>query len=366
MIDRAIKHLKKYPFLYNTAKRIAPMVACASRYCVAMQAPGASTSKKINFVKAEFSARHALARSMGKPILVTIEPSNICDQRCPICETGAGVLRRKKSLMTFEEFTSIVDQFDSNLDQMFFYGMGEPFLNKDAYAMIRYAADKGIWVSSCTNGNSVDPEKLVASGIGEINFQIAGMTQESHSRYRVGGNLKKALDTLVEAIRVRNRSAPATRDRMKILAGFILMKHNEHEVDEFIEFCNANGVDQYNIIGTCLRTVDQWETYMPTDRNYWIYSEDEYRQGRLVPSKRPDNYCGWIYSSVTIHVNGDVVPCCRDVQGDYCLGNVLKENLYDIWSNKKSCAIRKSVSTRSNSFPLCLLCPGEGMTPLSR
>ncbi len=222
------------------------------------------------------------------------------------------------------------------------------------------------WISSCTNGNSVDPQRLVASGIGEINFQVAGMTQETHSHYRVGGSLEKALTNLKETVKIRNYSTAQTKNRMKIQAGFILMKHNEHEVNKFIEFCTANGVDQFNIIGTCLRTTEQWEAFMPSDSNYWIYSEEEYRQGRLTPRKRPDNYCGWIYSTVTILVNGDVVPCCRDAQGEYYLGNVLRENLYDIWTNERSRSIRKLVSTSSNSFPLCRLCSGESVPPLVR
>ena len=39
--------------------------------------------------------------------------------------------------------------------------------------MIRYAKDCGIpFVNSCTNGDAVNPEKLIESGIDEISFQI--------------------------------------------------------------------------------------------------------------------------------------------------------------------------------------------------
>jgi radical SAM protein with 4Fe4S-binding SPASM domain len=143
------------------------------------------------------------------------------------------------------------------------------------------------------------------------------------------------------------------------------MKHNEHQVDDFVKYCESVGVDKYNIIGTCLREVSQAEGFLPSDRSYWYYDEEEIEQGNLVPKIRPDNYCGWIYSTATILANGDVVACCRDPKGEYVIGNVFKEKFSDIWNNEKYQSVRKGVSTNSNSMKLCSLCPGEGI-PLLR
>lgn len=32
------------------------------------------------------------------PTFVTIEPTNICDMHCPVCETGSGILKEKKEI----------------------------------------------------------------------------------------------------------------------------------------------------------------------------------------------------------------------------------------------------------------------------
>lgn len=113
--------------------------------------------RKINYLKAVASARLGLAKSYGKPIHVTIEPTTACDQKCPLCDTGLGTLIRPTKTMKFETFKQIVDQCDDTLEQIFLYFMGETFLNKDCYRMIRYAADRGIFVDLCTNGNFVKP-----------------------------------------------------------------------------------------------------------------------------------------------------------------------------------------------------------------
>jgi radical SAM protein with 4Fe4S-binding SPASM domain len=316
-------------------------------------------SRRFNYIKIKYSAAKGLSKSLGMPVLLTIEPTNICNLKCPICETGSGVLNRVKRNMTLNEFKQILNQFDNNVEQLFFYFMGEAFLNKDAYDMIEYAADRKIYVTSCTNGDYVDPEKLVTSGIGEIDFQIAGMTQEVHEIYRIGGNLQKVLKNLEETIRIRNLPSRKNKE-MTIAAGFILMKHNEHQVDEFITYCKSIGVDKYNIIGTCLRQPEDWNLYIPSDQAYWLYDEKEIERGRLIPKIRPDNHCGWIYSTMTIQVNGDVVPCCADPKGKYVIGNVFESNVYDIWNNEKYRMLRKEVSTHSNDLALCSLCWGYG------
>jgi radical SAM protein with 4Fe4S-binding SPASM domain len=357
MIPKKLKNwIKKRPILYKYARVVSGIALGLLR--------GKGAGRKLNFIKNSFSAVIGTGKSFGKPILLTIEPTTFCDQRCTICETGLGILERPKNSMSFEQFKIILDQFDRNLEKIFFYFMGESFLNKDAYKMIRYAADRGIWVSVCTNGNNVNPEKLVNSGICEVNFQISGMTQQIHEIYRRGGKLDKVLSNMEETIRLRNSPNCKTKN-MKINAGYILMKHNEHQVDEFVKYCDEVGVDNYSIIGTCLREHSQGKDLLPSDRSYWIYDEAEYKKGKLAPKVRPDNYCEWIYFTATIQVNGDVVPCCRDGQGKYVLGNVFDDNFFDIWNNERYQKLRKRVSTDSNNFELCKLCSGYG-APMMR
>ena len=153
---------------------------------------------------------------------------------------------------------------------------------------------------------------------------------------------------------------------MEIVLGFILQKQNEHQAGEFVEYCRRIGADRYEIIGTCLKTVDQGKDFLPANPDYRIYDEDEYHQGRLVTTTRPDNYCGWIHSAMNIHVNGDVVPCCRDPKGEHVLGNIFEESWQTIWNNEKYQKLRQVVATNSNRNPLCALCPGEGLAPPGR
>ena len=320
----------------------------------------------VNYLKCYMSALMRKEKSLGHPILLTIEPTNICDQRCTICETGLGILGRKPRSMTFSEFKTILDQFDDKLRIIYFYFMGESFLNKNAYRMIRYAADRGVYVSACTNGNRVDPEQLVRSGIADIQFQVAGTTQDVHATYRVGGNLGRVLKNVREILKLRQEIGQSIKMPfgMKVGMGFILLKPNEHQVDDFDRLAQELNVDEYQIVDPCVRTVEQGKELLPTDKTHWIYDLEAFERGELRPRVRPDNYCEWIYSTITIQVNGDVVPCCRDPKGKWVLGNVFEENVYDIWNGEQFRKLRKAVGTRQNKLPLCGLCEGYGMPDL--
>jgi radical SAM protein with 4Fe4S-binding SPASM domain len=300
-------------------------------------------------------------RAWGRPVYLTVEPTNICNLRCPVCETGAGILRREKGYMSSDNFKLIIDKLGVHTNTMLLYFMGETFLNKDAYAMIKYATEKKIFVNVCTNGDFVNPKAVIEAGTGEIEFQIGGMTQETHQIYRVNGNLKKTLDNLVATIAEKKKHP---QSKTIISLGFIVMKHNEHEIDAFLKLAQDIGVDRTNIVAPCVRTIEQGQKFIPEDDKYWLYDRTAFEKGVLRPKIVPHNRCDWLYYSATIQYNGDVVPCCRDPHGDYVLGNILRQDFKEIWNGQKYRELRRKVKTNQQNLELCRLCSSYGIPGL--
>ncbi len=289
----------------------------------------------------------------GLPIHVTIEPTNVCNLHCPVCETGAGVLRRPKGFLALSEFTKILDKIGNQVNELMLYFMGEPFLNKEAYAMITEARRRGVYVSVCTNGEFVDGHRLVESGINEVSFQLGGMTQKTHETYRIGADLQKVVENMREAVQSRDYD----HHKVNLSTGFIVMKHNEHEVGQFWQYC-ADIKVKGQLIYPCVRTVEQGEQFLPTDKRFWVYDEKAFEKGLLRPKIVPRNRCWWIYYSTVITWNGDVVPCCRDVHGDYVMGNILNQALSEIWNGGKYREFRRTISHNQSDVNLCRLCSG--------
>ena len=289
----------------------------------------------------------------GRPMNITIEPTNICNLLCPICETGAGTLNREEGHMTLEQFKSIIDKVGPYTNTLMFYFMGEPFLNNQSYEMIRYAKDIGVpFVTTCTNGDPVNPEKLIECGLDEVNFQIGGMTQRTHEIYRENSNIDRVLTGLKETIRLKQ----IHHSKIDVIAGFIVMKHNEHEVEEFKRKMSQLGVDGVSIINPCVRNISQGKKFLPKDKKYWDYNIEEFKNGNLRPNIQPKNKCDWIYYSLSIHVNGDVVPCCRDPKGEMVMGNILKQDLDDIWNGPNYINFRNQLHKDQSQIKICQLC----------
>ena len=309
-----------------------------------------------------FNEMAAIMRSPWVPCLpsfVTIEPTNICDMHCRICETGLGILKRDKGSMSLNNFKAIMDRIHPHTNHLIFYFMGEPFLNRDAYQMLSYAKGKNIFVSTCTNGHFINAEALLESEIDEINFQIGGVVQETHEVYRVGGNLDRTFENVREIVRRRKESNGKFKTR--IILGFIVMKHNEKEIGEIQKIGQEIGVDEVQIINPCVRTIEQAYEMLPINRKFWIYDEATLKQGRLIHKNRPRNKCWWLWHSTVITWNGDVLPCCRDPQSEFIMGNIFEADLREIWNNSKYLAFRKKILKGQASVPMCDLCSGFGI-----
>ncbi|MDH4100576.1 MAG: radical SAM protein [Nitrospirota bacterium] len=353
-LDWIKETIKKDPFLFVLAMKIWALGEGCSGYL-------ASKRGAIEYLRSTWSFFVRSRYVAGRPVNVTIEPTTICNIQCSVCETGAGILERASKHMSLDQFRLIIDKLSPHINTLMFYYMGEPFMNKQSYEMIAYAKMKGVpFVTTCTNGDVVDPEKLVDSGIDEVSFQLGGMTQATHQVYRSGSNLERVIKNMEATIRIREIKRP----QMKVLAGFILMRHNEHEVPEFERRMEEVGVDKAVIIDPCVRNMEQAEEMLPTDREHWYYDPDAFDRGILRPKVIPHNECPWLYYSMTIQVNGDVVPCCRDAQGKFVMGNILEQDSEAIWNGEHFLQFREMIHTNQSKVGICRLCSSYGVSRL--
>lgn len=316
----------------------------------------------IDHIKSTISLIQKDSKIIGKPINVTIEPTNVCNLQCPVCETGADILERKKAFLSLENFKIIIDKIYPHTNTLMYYFMGEPFLNKEWVQQVKYAKDRGIpFISTCTNGDLAKAQDIIDSKIDWVSFQIGGMTQETHQTYRVGSNLEKVIQNLKDIIALKKE---LNITNLTIEAGFILMKHNEHEVDEFIQFCKVIGVDSFNIIDPCVRTVEQGNQFLPTNKDNWIYDPKKFAEGKLQRRTIPKNDCPWIYYTMIIMANGDVSPCCHDPCGKETMGNLILQGLEEIWNGEKYQNFRTKINHDQKNIDICKLCSGYGITDI--
>jgi len=313
-----------------------------------------------------YNTAMAKARRVGPlmmPVHISIEPTNACNLGCPVCETGNGTMGRKRGHLDYDLYCKFIDDVAPHTSVLMYYFMGEPFLNKRAYDMIRYARQKNIYVETCTNGDFVDADGVIYSDINEVSFQIGGMTQATHERYRVRGDLARVTRNLERLLDERRRHP---KSNVQVDVGLVVMKHNEHEVPEFLRWAKEIGVDRANVIDPCVRTVAEGRDLLPNDRRYWFYDEEAFKRGVLKPKHLPDNECTWVWNSVMINWDGTVVPCCRDPHGKHVFGNVFETPLRTIWNGEAIREFRRRIVTNQGKVDVCQLCSGFGVPALNR
>ena len=309
-----------------------------------------------------FSCVMGSGRALGLPVHVTIEPATVCNLKCPVCETGANCLGRLGKLMTLEEYRTILGALPGSVGAMMLYFMGETFLNPDAYEMISIAQERGISVETCTNGDFVDPERLVHSGIDRISFQMDGASAATHGTYRIGSDFERVEANLRRTLEIRNAKG---LKKPTVTAGLIVMRHNVHEIDTFRKKAlNEWGVDGVDIISPCVRNYEQGIEMIPDDDSFWLYDKKAFEEEHALRPRYslPWYGCSWLYFSLTVQVNGDVVPCCRDPKGEYVLGNVFRQPVEEIWNSKQIRRLRRDIRKKKTP-PLCNLCSGFGVPP---
>jgi MoaA/NifB/PqqE/SkfB family radical SAM enzyme len=308
-------------------------------------------------------AQQRIVGPLLPPVHIAIEPTNGCNAKCPVCETGKNEMLRRKGMLDKQAYEVFVNRVAKHTNSLLFYFMGEPFLNKHAYEMIRYTREKDIYVETCTNGDFVDAKGVIFSDINKISFQLGGMTEETHQRYRVASSLTKAHKNLYELIEERRKNPDSN---VQIEVGFIVMRHNEHEVPAFLRWAKEIGVDVANVVDPCVRNMLEGYAYLPKDRKYWFYDEKAFEQGVLKPRVLPQNECQWIWNSMQINWNGEAVPCCRDPNGKHVLGNVFEDGLMRVFNGRKARNFRRRILTEQGKVDICKLCSSYGLPTLTK
>ena len=99
--------------------------------------------------EAEFRLRRTSVH--GRPYVLVIDPTNVCNLRCPLCPTGLMQRGRKAGMIPWETFTAVVDQAAPWAYKVNLFNWGEPLLHTHLFEMIRYAKSKNLGTSMSSN-----------------------------------------------------------------------------------------------------------------------------------------------------------------------------------------------------------------------
>lgn len=321
-----------------------------------------SFKKIFNLLRGYFYYRTKNTKPNSYPAILMIEPTNFCNLSCPLCPTGNKSLKRARGFMEFNGFTKIIDECGDYLLNLTLWNYGEPMLHKNIYDMIEYAKKKKIFIRMSTNGHFFsspeNAERLVKSRLDDLIISLDGASQETLSKYRLGANFEEIINGIKSVVEAKKK----LQSKLPFIeVQFVVMRHNEHEVDKIKEIADHIGIDKLTLKTASLemdRTdpqPDKMEKFLPTSEDHSRYN----KQGeKLKIKKMLKNNCVRLWLSSVINWNGDVVPCCYDPEGIFTFGNALEEPFKKIWINDKYAKFREVVLKNKNNIKMCSNCPG--------
>lgn len=320
---------------------------------------GVMTPRKIlNFVLIFLSFYWSLWRKkafhLGKPLKIGFEPTTSCNLRCPECPSGLRSFTRPTGMAQLEVFKSLIDQVQKDLIYLLLYFQGEPYLNPDFLAMARYASERGIYSATSTNGHYLSPEKArqtVESGLREVIISIDGTTQEVYQQYRVGGNLEKVKQGVRNLVNAREEAGSL---HPFILIQFLVVKHNEHQIEEIQQLGKELGVDQVVLKTAQIYDYEQGNPLIPDNPRYSRYKQ--LSNGRWGIKNELENQCWKLWHGAEVTWDGKILPCCFAKDGEFEMGNLQEESFNTIWRSTGYEAFRKQLLRGRAEIEMCKNC----------
>lgn len=276
------------------------------------------------------------------PLIDQIELTNYCPMECHFCPRGIpGGITRPLGRMRIELFESLLDQLPER--QKTYHPleldlMGESLLHPEVDKFVSAASQRGLPTELSVNPSLLTPglsRRLIRSGISRLVISLDGMDNATLMNIRgkcaVYDKAKANLSALFMI--ADERDVPP-----EIIIQMIDLDRNKPQQQMFLETWGNTGKSFVTAYVKPLDGIDP-------------------DTGR-VPEKSPRFLCTYPFTSVSVLWDGSVVPCCRDANGRYVLGNLNRQTLREIWRGSKAGqlreAYRKDVFGRGH---LCEHCP---------
>ena len=305
--------------------------------------PHLTLFKVFNLILNIFEKKYKISTPRSLPLYLKIEPTPLCQLRCPGCRQSIGSYKkhfRKDMKISLDDFKRIVNPLRRGLLGISLSNHGEPLLHENISSLIAYAHKMNIAVSFPSNlSMKLDKSsinKLVKSGLDSILVSLDGASDETYSKYRVGGKFSLVLNnvrSISDAKRKYNIKRP------KIIWKFVIFDHNEHEIEIVKRKYKEYGFDDYELV--------------PDNRSNANIKERQFHKASLRNSGQG---CIWLWHAMIIGWDGEVSPCCT--HQCFNIGNAITGNARVIWRSEAYKALRQGFTTNDRMNSICKKCMG--------
>lgn len=262
-----------------------------------------------------------------------VEITNICNMNCSFCHGHSRAPRQ----MSKQEFSIILDKLKDQTKYIYYHLMGEPFTHPLLFEFVKMANERGYKSIITTNGTLLikRQDEVLTLNVYKINVSLHSFEKEVNDDY---------IDYVTKLATFAQKAA-----EKGIIIVFRLWNkgYDDGKNDIIYELLkqNISGEWAQNTRGIRIR-----------DKIHIEYGERFEWPDIKAQTKGEKFFCYALKDHFGILVDGTVVPCCLDSDGNINLGNVFTQDLNTILNSKRATDIVDNFKCGKASEDLCKRC----------
>lgn len=279
-----------------------------------------------------------LAR-LALPTHIRIETASACNLRCVHCTTGVAYKSTDRRVMSMEMFERVLDQVRTlpTIRTAIMYLGGEPLLNKHHATMCRRvkAETQVTTVKFVTNAMLLTEkwcDEIAAANVDGIHISIDGRSAEENDRIRVGASY----GTIRDNIRMLEKRLREAGCRTRIMIANTVFRHPDDLVQPTVPDFLVRDFPGFKVSSGYAMVWPGMTAQDTTLDNLRVYQE------------KPKRFCDHPFYDLAVRANGDIILCCYDISGRHVMGNVMKDDLLELYQSEPYVQIRRAMLRRDD------------------
>ncbi|MEG0579955.1 MAG: SPASM domain-containing protein, partial [Niameybacter sp.] len=256
--------------------------------------------------------------------------------------------KRKLEILSGEQFQKVIEAVKPYTDYIYLHLMGEPTLHKDLRLFLEIAYEAGLEVNLTTNGtllHEVEDVLIEAKSLRQVNISLHSFEANDQ-----GVDLSAYVEQIARFV---NKAAP------RIICSMRLWNKDS----ETLKASNALNMpilhlleEAFHLQGQLSEALQHKPSFKLQDHVYLNMAEKFDWPDIDKADDTGQMFCYGLRDQLGILVDGTVVPCCLDSEGNIPLGNIYETSLEEILKSPRATRIYEGFSNRQAVEELCKRC----------
>jgi sulfatase maturation enzyme AslB (radical SAM superfamily) len=277
---------------------------------------------------------------------IFLEITTRCNLSCSFCCQSA----RPKAFMSPATFAVILEKLTGHTEHLCLHVLGEPLLHPDLDQLLELCGSLGFRVNLSTNGTLLPLRQdvlLSRKALRQVNISLQSFEQQDSA---------PAFDDYLAGVFAFSQAATAATPLFISLRLWNLSATADEHTCRRNEYILKSLERVYNLPSPLVNALTPGHGITLAPRIFLSMAPQFTWPHASSSELGSRGFCHGLKDHVAILVDGTVVPCCLDAEGDMPLGNILCQTMADILAGPRAQSIRQGFARRQLTESLCRRC----------